>query len=74
MFGSPRFSQCMNPVFYFDELDKISDTQKGEEIIYMLFTSPIHSKFIFQDNYFPGINLDLSKVAHLLPIMMRSHQ
>ena len=25
-------SKCMNPVIYFDELDKISDTPKGEEI------------------------------------------
>ena len=25
-------SRCMNPVIYFDELDKISDTPKGEEI------------------------------------------
>ena len=25
-------SGCMNPVIYFDELDKISKTQKGEEI------------------------------------------
>jgi ATP-dependent Lon protease len=25
--------QCMNPVIYFDELDKVSDTPKGEEII-----------------------------------------
>ena len=25
-------SKCMNPVIYFDELDKISDTPRGEEI------------------------------------------
>ena len=26
----------MNPVIYFDELDKVSDTAKGEEIIGIL--------------------------------------
>ena len=26
----------MNPVFYFDELDKVSDTARGEEIIGIL--------------------------------------
>ena len=26
-------TKCMNPVIYFDELDKISDTPKGEEIV-----------------------------------------
>ena len=55
-------SQCMNPVFYFDELDKISDTQKGEEIVHMLtHLTDSSQNSLFQDNYFPGINLDLSK-------------
>ena len=26
----------MNPVIYFDELDKVSETHKGEEIIHFL--------------------------------------
>ena len=25
-------SKCMNPVIYFDELDKVSDTQKGMKL------------------------------------------
>ena len=29
-------SKCMNPVIYFDELDKISGTHKGEEIWHVL--------------------------------------
>ena len=29
-------SKSMNPVIYFDELDKVSDTPKGEEIIGIL--------------------------------------
>ena len=55
-------SKCMNPVFYFDELDKISETQKGDEIIHMLtHLTDSSQNSLFQDNYFPGINLDLSK-------------
>ena len=55
-------SKCMNPVFYFDELDKISETQKGDEIIHMLtHLTDASQNSLFQDNYFPGINLDLSK-------------
>ena len=30
---SLKQSQCMNPIFYFDELDKTSGTEKGNEII-----------------------------------------
>jgi len=59
-------SKCMNPVIYFDELDKISDTNKGEEIIHMLthLTDPSQNS-LFQDNYFPGVNLDLSKALFI---------
>jgi ATP-dependent Lon protease len=59
-------SKCMNPVLYFDELDKISDTNKGEEIIHMLthLTDPSQNT-LFQDNYFPGVNLDLSKALFI---------
>jgi ATP-dependent Lon protease len=34
---------CMNPVIYFDELDKVSDTPKGEEIIGILTSYPFVS-------------------------------
>ena len=59
-------SKCMNPVIYFDELDKISDTTKGDEITHMLthLTDPSQNN-LFQDNYFPGINLDLSKALFI---------
>tara|TARA_A100001037_G_scaffold304630_1_gene342060 strand:- start:1097 stop:3070 length:1974 start_codon:yes stop_codon:yes gene_type:complete len=59
-------SKCMNPVIYFDELDKISDTPKGEEIVHMLthLTDPSQNS-LFQDNYFSGINLDLSKALFI---------
>ena len=59
-------SKCMNPVIYFDELDKVSDTHKGDEIIHMLthLTDPSQNS-LFQDNYYPGINIDLSKVLFI---------
>lgn len=59
-------SKCMNPVFYFDELDKISDTQKGEEIIHLLtHLTDSSQNSLFQDNYYPGIYLDLSKALFI---------
>ena len=59
-------SKCMNPIIYFDELDKISDTHKGDEIVHLLthLTDPSQNS-LFQDNYFPGIHLDLSKALFI---------
>ena len=55
-------SKCMNPIFYFDELDKVSETPKGEEIMNMLIHLTDGSQNDrFQDKYFTGINLDLSR-------------
>lgn len=55
-------SKCMNPIIYFDELDKISDTPKGEEItnllIHLIDTS---QNTTFQDKYFSGLDIDLSR-------------
>lgn len=55
-------SQCMNPVIYFDELDKVSDTPKGDEIIgiltHLIDTSQNNQ---FHDKYFAEIDFDLSK-------------
>jgi len=55
-------SKCMNPIFYFDELDKVSDTRKGEEIANLLIhlTDPSQNN-MFQDKYLGNINIDLSK-------------
>ena len=59
-------SKCMNPIIYFDELDKVSETQKGDEIIHLLthLTDPSQNS-LFQDNYFPGIHIDLSKALFI---------
>jgi len=56
--------QCksMNPVIYFDELDKISDTPKGEEIAGILtHLTDTSQNSEFHDKYFSEINFDLSK-------------
>ena len=56
----------MNPIICFDELDKVSDTAKGDEIINMLIHMTDSSQNTkFQDNYFPGIDIDLSKVLFI---------
>lgn len=54
--------QCMNPVIYIDELDKISNSDRGQEIIGILIhlTDPSQNKE-FHDKYFSGIDFDLSQ-------------
>ena len=55
-------SKCMNPVIYFDELDKISDTPKGEEITGILtHLTDTSQNNEFHDKYFSEVNFDLSK-------------
>ena len=57
-----RSAQCMNPIIYFDELDKISDTSKGEEISNLLVHLTDESQNShFHDKYLHDIDLDLSK-------------
>jgi len=54
--------KSMNPVFYFDELDKVSDTPKGEEItgiLTHLTDTAQNSKF--HDKYFAELDFDLSR-------------
>jgi len=55
-------AKCMNPVIFFDELDKVSETAKGEEIINILMhlTDSTQNSH-FNDKYFQGIDFDLSK-------------
>ena len=55
-------SKCMNPVIYFDELDKISDTARGEEIAGILtHLTDTSQNSQFHDKYFAEVNFDLSK-------------
>jgi ATP-dependent Lon protease len=59
-------TKCMNPIIYFDELDKVSKTHKGDEIINLLIhlTDPVQNSH-FRDKYFHGIDLDLSKATFI---------
>ena len=59
--------QCMNPIILIDEVDKISKTEHGKEIIGVLthLLDPSQNKQ-FQDKYFSGIELDLSNVLFIL--------
>ena len=59
-------SKCMNPIIFIDELDKISKTEHGKEIIGILthLIDPAQNKG-FQDRYFSGIELDLSKALFI---------
>ena len=55
-------AQCMNPIIYFDELDKISNTYKGDEITNLLIHITDSSQNShFQDKYYTGIDIDLSR-------------
>ncbi len=57
-------SKCMDPIFFFDELDKVSETATGYEII----TTLIHltdstQNHEWRDQYFRGIPFDLSRAT-----------
>ena len=55
-------SKIMNPVIFFDELDKVSSTKQGEEIIGVLtHLTDQTQNAAFNDKYFSGIDLDLSR-------------
>ena len=52
----------MNPVFFFDELDKVSDTARGQEIIGVLTHLTDSSQNTeFHDKYFAELSFDLSR-------------
>lgn len=57
-------TKCSNPIIYMDELDKVSNTYKGQEIINELIhmTDPSQNTH-FQDRYFGNIDIDLSHVT-----------
>ena len=55
-------SKCMNPVIYFDELDKISDTPRGQEITGILtHLTDTTQNDQFHEKYFSDVDFDLSK-------------
>jgi len=55
-------SKCMNPIIFIDELDKVSNTEHGREIISILtHLTDSTQNDEFEDKFFSGIKLDLSK-------------
>jgi len=57
---------CMNPVILFDELDKLSDSYKGQEItgvLTHLTDSTQNNKF--SDKYFSEISINMSKALYI---------
>jgi ATP-dependent Lon protease len=59
-------TKCMNPIIYIDELDKVSNTEAGKEIIGILthLIDPTQNES-FQDKYFAGIDIDISKALFI---------
>ena len=56
----------MNPIILFDELDKISDSPKGEEITGVLtHLTDTTQNSAFTDKYLSEISLDLSKALYI---------
>jgi len=55
-------SKCMNPIIYFDELDKISDSPRGQEITGILtHLTDTTQNNQFRDKYFSEVEFDLSR-------------
>jgi ATP-dependent Lon protease len=62
-----RETKCTNPIILFDELDKVSETHHGKEIIGNLIhmtDSSTNNKYNY-DKYFSGLEFDLSKVLFI---------
>ena len=59
-------SKCMNPVFYFDELDKISNTPKGKEITGILtHLTDTTQNDKYHDKYFSDVEFNLNKAMFI---------
>ncbi len=55
-------SGCMNPIIFIDEVDKVSHTEHGREIISILtHMTDSTQNDEFEDKFFAGIKIDLSK-------------
>ena len=59
-------SKISNPILYFDELDKVSETDNGKDIFSFLcyLTDPTQNT-TFTDHYFYGMQFDLSKIFYV---------
>lgn len=59
-------SKCMNPIIFFDELDKVSETKYGQEIIgKLIHLTDFTQNDSIQDKYFSGIPFDFSRALFI---------
>ena len=59
-------TKCMNPIIYGDELDKVSSTNLGDEIIGILtHLTDVTQSSQFNDKYFSELNFNLNKVIYI---------
>ncbi len=64
---------CMNPIFLFDELDKVSNTEHGREVTSILtHLTDSTQNTEFYDKYFEGVSLDMSKALMIFTFNDRS--
>ena len=62
-------ANCMNPIIFFDELDKISFTEKGQEISNLLIhLTDFSQNNSFEDKYLGPISLDFSRVIFVFSL------
>lgn len=65
--------ECMNPIFLFDELDKVSNTEHGREVTSILtHLTDSTQNHEFYDKYFEGVKLDMSKALMIFTFNDRS--
>lgn len=67
--------KCMNPIIYFDELDKVSTTPQGDEIIHTLIHLIDHTQnTTFYDRYLSNdIPIDVSKCLFIFSYNHDTH-
>ena len=59
-------TKCMNPIIFFDELDKIGNTENSKEVINSLIHITDNTQNdTFYDNFFSNIPLDISKIIFI---------
>lgn len=59
-------SKIINPIIYFDELDKVSETEHGKDIYSSLcYLTDNTQNTEFMEHYFYGIKFDLSRVFYV---------
>lgn len=59
-------SKVANPIIYFDELDKVSETDNGKDIYsFLTYLTDSSQNTQFTDHYFYGMGFDLSRVFYI---------